>query len=114
MPWLRRFVAASEAYTASSRASGRPAKRDRPSTMCAHFSSAVAPGTRLVVAIAPALAIGLVSRRSLSSTAITELNGRPVLLTPRRSRAVSAPRASQTSANTNGFDTLWMENVAAV
>ena len=42
--------------------------------------------------------------------AITELNGSPVLLTPRRRRASSWPIASQTRANTNGFDTLWIEN----
>ena len=40
----------------------------------------------------------------------TELKGSPVLLTPSFSRAASSPIAWQTSANTNGFDTLWIEN----
>ena len=47
------------------------------------------PGARLVVAIAPALTIGFIVRSALSSTAITELNGKPVLFTPRRTRAAS-------------------------
>ena len=53
------------------------------------MSSAVAPGTRLVVAIAPALTIGFIVRSSLSSMAMTELNGSPVLLTPSLRRASS-------------------------
>jgi hypothetical protein len=60
----------------------RPANRDRPSWMKRHFASAVAPGARLVVAMAPALTIGFIVRSALSSTAITELNGSPVALTP--------------------------------
>ena len=44
---------------------------------------------------------------------MSELNGKPVLLTPRRNRASSYPSVSQTSANTNGFETLCMENRAA-
>ena len=52
--------------------------------MPSHFSSAVLPGTRLVVAIAPALTNGFIVRSSFSSTAIKELNGNPVLLTPSR------------------------------
>ncbi len=81
--------------------------------MAAHFWPAVAPGTRLVVAMAPALTIGFIVRSSLSSMAMTELNGIPVLLTPRRSRAASWPMAWHTRANTNGLDTLWMENSAS-
>jgi len=45
-----------------------------------NFSSAVVPGTRLVVAMAPALTSGFIVRSALSSMAITELKGRPVLL----------------------------------
>ena len=60
--------------------------------------------------MAPAFTIGLMVRSSPSSMAITELNGRPVLFTPSFARASWYPRASQTSAKTNGFDTLWMEN----
>jgi hypothetical protein len=70
----------------------------------------VSPGTRLVVAIAPALTMGFRVRSSLSSIAITELNGRPVLFTPSFSWARSCPITSQTRANTNGLDTLWIEN----
>ena len=109
MPRLRRLVASSEAYTSSSSSRRWPANRDRPSCTCCHFSSSVSPGTRLVVAMAPAFTIGFMVRLALSSTAITESKGRPVALTPSRARASWAPIASQTSANTNGFDTLWME-----
>ena len=60
----------------------RPAKRDRPSRMNSHRSSLVAPGTRLVVAMAPALTIGFIVRSSFNSMAITELKASPVALTP--------------------------------
>ena len=62
------------------------------------------------MAIAPALTIGFIVRSAFSSIAITELNGRPVLFTPSFRRASSWPMASHTSANTNGLDTLWIEN----
>ena len=65
------------------------------------------------MAIAPALTSGFIVRSALSSTAISELNGKPVLLTPRRSRASSYPSVSQTRANTNGLETLWIENRAS-
>ena len=63
-----------------------------------------------MVAIAPALTIGFVRPSGLRSTAATELNGRPVPFTPSRSRASSWPSRSQTSANTNGLDTLMIVN----
>ena len=78
-----------------------------------HLSSSVEPGARLVVAIAPELTIGFVWPFSLRSTAVRELNGRPVALTPRRFRAASAPRTCKISANTNGFDTLMIANGAS-
>ena len=62
------------------------------------------------MAIAPALTIGFIVRSVFSSIAITELNGRPVLFTPSFRRASSWPIASHTRANTNGLDTLWIEN----
>ncbi len=67
-----------------------------------------------MVAIAPALTIGFIGRPSLSSIAITELNGRPVLLTPRASRAAAGPTASHTNAKTKGLEMLWIENVWSV
>ena len=36
-----------------------------------------------------------------------------MLLTPRRCRAVSYPIALQTSAKTNGLETLWIENAVS-
>jgi hypothetical protein len=45
--------------------------------MVSNFSSAVVPGTRPVVAMAPALTRGFIVRSALSSIAITELKGRP-------------------------------------
>ena len=67
------------------RRSRRAGGRRRPTGLrgsTAHFASAVSPGTRLVVAIAPALTIGLVRPSPLRSTAASELKGRPVALAP--------------------------------
>ena len=47
-----------------------------------HFASTLAPGTRLVVAIAPGFTIGFVRPSGLRSIASIELNGRPVLFAP--------------------------------
>ena len=47
-----------------------------------HRSVASAPGTRLVVAMAPELTIGLVRPRGAASTAWTESNGNPVASGP--------------------------------
>src|SRR5215475_10495245 len=105
---FRKLLSEADAYVSSSSDSFRPANRDRPSWMNRHFSSAFSPGTRLVVAIAPALTIGFVLPSRLHSMPANELNGRPVLLTPSLSRAASGPIRSQTSANKNGFDTLMM------
>jgi hypothetical protein len=66
-----------------------------------------------VVAIAPAFTIGLV-RPPPCSTAASELNGNPVAFAPSLVRASSGPIVSQTSANTNGFDTLMIENLYSV
>ena len=60
--------------------------------------------------MAPELTIGFVRPSSLRSTAASELNGSPVALTPNRPRVASAPRTCKTNANTNGFDTLMIEN----
>src|SRR5262245_46559367 len=79
-----------------------------------HLSSTVPPGTRLVVAIAPAFTIGLVRPSALRSMAAIELNGRPVALAPSCSRACAAPTSWQTSAKTKGFDTLMIENSTSV
>ena len=89
MLWLRSFVCDADSYTSSSSESARPANRDTPSRMNRHFSSTLAPGTRLVVAIAPEFTIGFVRPSSLCSIAVSELNGRPVPLTPTRSRSSS-------------------------
>ena len=59
-----------------------------------------------MVAMAPAFTIGLVRPSALSSTAASELNGSPVLLAPILARTSSQPSSWQTSAKTNGLDTL--------
>ena len=110
---FRWFVCDADSKTSSSSASSRPANRERPSRRRSHRSAAVRPGIRLVVAIAPALTIGLVRPSALCSTAATELNGRPVAFTPMRSRASSTPADSQTSAKTNGFATLMIVKPAS-
>ena len=84
---------------------------ESPSSTWAHLSSTVDPGTRLVVAMAPAFTSGFMVRLSLSSTAMTESNGRPVAFVAEQlAGRVRRRSASHTSANTNGLDTLWMEN----
>ena len=75
-----------------------------------NFSSALSPGTRLVVASAPAFTMGFMVRSALSSMAMTESKGSPVLLTPSLRRASSGPRVSQTRANTKSLEMLWMVN----
>ena len=108
MPRLRRFVATSEAYTSSSSARGRPAKRENPSWMKVHLASTVSPGARLVAAIAPAFTIGLERPSSALSTACTELKGSPVLFTPSFWRASLSPMAWQIRAKRKGLEMLWM------
>jgi hypothetical protein len=61
----------------SFRESSRPAKPERPSWMNRHLASAVPPGIRLVVAIAPGLTIGFVrpsAPRSIASSALLHLS----------------------------------------
>lgn len=65
------------------------------------------------MAIAPALTMGFVRPEGARSTAEAELNGSPVGLTPTRRRTASTPSASQTSANTNGLETLIKVNAAS-
>ncbi len=81
--------------------------------MISHFSPAVAPGTRLVVAMAPGFTIGFVRPSALRSTAASELNGRPVALTPSLSPRLVRPHGLATSAKTNGFETLMIANSTA-
>jgi len=75
-----------------------------------HLWAAVDQGTRLVVAMVPAFTIGFVRPSGLRSTPASELNGNPVAFAPSFARAASGPKSSQISANTNGFDTLMIEN----
>ena len=107
---LGRFVADSGPNVSSSSASGRPAKRERPSRTNRHFSVADSPGAKLAVAIAPGLTIGLVRPPVSTSSASSELKGRPVALTPTRRCISSGPRTSQTSAKVNGLATLMIVN----
>src|SRR5215218_10311246 len=103
MAWLIALVDEAEAKMSSSIDSGRPAKRDKPSWRNRHFASVSAPGVMLVVAIAPGLTIGLVLPSGLSSIAATELNFRPVALSPTNRATVAGVWTAHISANTNGF-----------
>ena len=69
-----KLVSEADRYTSSFTDSVRPAKRDRPSWMNFQRSSMVLPGARLVVAIAPALTIGLERPSGERSMPIAELN----------------------------------------
>lgn len=60
------------------------------------------------MAIAPALTIGFMGLPSFSSSAMTELNARPVLLTPTRACTRSCPTACDASANTKAFEIDWI------
>ncbi len=73
------------------------------------MSSGVAPRTRLVVTIAPALTIGLNGRFDCSSTVI-ELNGSPVGSTPTRIDTASTPWSSSASPYANGLEIDWIVN----
>ena len=77
MLWLRKLVSDAEAYTSSLSGSVRPANRDRPSWMNFHLASAVAPGTRLVVAIAPEFTIGFVRPSAPRSIALERVERQP-------------------------------------
>ena len=59
---------------------------------------------------APALTSGFIGLPPFSSSAMTELNGSPVLFTPTASSTASGPSASQTSAKTKALETDWIEN----
>ena len=103
-------MAASDSYTSSSTAASGPANAESPSAIRPNCSWAVGPGTRLVVASAPAFTMGFMVRSALSSIPITESKGRPVLLTPSLRRASSGPMASHTRANTKSLEMLWIVN----
>lgn len=109
---LRSAVADSDAYTSSSTVRLRPAKAESPATMRAERSSRSVPGTRPVTAIAPALMSGLAGR-PVDSSRLMALNGSPLGSTPTWRSTSSRPRASSTSAKTNGFEIDWMENSAS-
>ena len=82
MLWLRKLVSEADAYTSSFSGSFRPANRDKPSWMNCHLASAVAPGTRLVVAIAPAFTIGFVRPSGLRSIAGEGIERQPGAVRP--------------------------------
>src|SRR3954451_15076201 len=106
MARLTELVAEAEAKMSSSIDSVRPAKRDKPSWRNRHFAWVSAPGAMLAVAIAPGLTIGLVRPCGRSSIAATELNFRPVALSPTNRATVAGVWTAHISANTNGFATL--------
>jgi len=64
--------------------------------------------------MAPAFTIGFMVRSCVQLDRHHRLNGSPVAFTPIFFYGLLLPTAWQTSANTNGFDTLWIENSCAV
>ena len=106
MARLRSPVALSEAYTASSTSSSRPAKRPSAARICSNASSPLArtdqPGAgdragidhrieRMVVGVEPDRVEGIARRFDAD-----------------RAFHPAAPSVSSASANTNGFDIDWM------
>ncbi len=77
--------------------SGRPANAESPSSTRVNCSSRVAPATRLVVTIAPALTIGLWARM-VTSSRLMVLNGSPVGSAPTLASTASAPLSASASA----------------
>ena len=109
MPWLRWLVSDSLRSTRSSSSRERPANRLSPSCTASH-----PPGSSAVVAIAPAFTMGFIGLPWFSSSAITELKGSPVLLTPTTRCTASCPIASSTSASTKALEIDWIVKGAAV
>ena len=70
--------------------------------MRAHFSSAVLPSTRLVVAMAPGFTKGFISFPRICSMATMELNTWPVASTPILSSTACGPAVSITLASVKG------------
>ena len=103
-------MAEAEAYTSSLSASLRPANSQSPSWMNFHLLGMLDLGTKLVVAIAPELTVGLVRASVFHSIPSTELKARPVALSPSFSRLTSTPISWHTSAKMNGLETLIMVN----
>ena len=81
---------------------GRPAQRP--------LSAAVSPRTRQMVARAPALTSGFIGMPPLSSSAITELNGRPVLFTPTCRGPPRTERVADRREKPNTLETDSIEN----
>ncbi len=84
---------------------------DSPSRTWAHFSSAVRPGTRLVVAMAPAFTIGFMVRLSFSSTAIDRVERQAGGVDPEagaglvRRRSPRRPARTRTAWTRSGWRT---------
>ncbi len=101
MARLRSPVALSDAKTASSTSSSRPAKRPSAARIYSKASSPLASRIRPEQAIAPALTIGL--NGWLSALSRIELKGSPDGSTPISLSTRAAPSVSSASANTKGF-----------
>ena len=77
-------------------------------------SSNVLPGARLVLAMAPALTMGLVRPSAWRSMPAKELKPRPVAFMPILALTARGPSRSHTRANRNGLETLMMVNSVVV
>ncbi len=106
---LRSPVAASEAWTASSTSSRRPANALRQASTRSNRSAGVAPGTSAVVAMAPALTIAF-DGRPLPCSRLIALKASPLGSAPTQRLTSSSPSSASTSAWTNGLDTDWSVN----
>ncbi len=77
-------------------------------------SSASAPLTMPVVAIAPALTSGFISWPLYCSMAVMELKTWPVASTPMLSSTSSSPDSWNTSAMVKTFEIDWIENSGSI
>ncbi len=78
------------------------------------ISSALAPWTLPVVAMAPGLTKGFSSLPRYCSTATIELNTWPVASTPTLSSTACSPDCWSTSARVNTLEIDWIEKVGSM
>ncbi len=90
-------VAASEACTAASSSSSRPANREKDRRMRSNWSSGVSPATSDAAVMAPALIIGL-RGRSVTGSRLISLNGSPDGSTSIFAATASSPRSASARA----------------
>jgi hypothetical protein len=92
------------------RGSALPPERDKLSLMNCHLRSAVAPGTRLVVAMVTAVHHGIGFSVGFRFDGCQRIDGNPPRCSPRVRACLFGVLRPTYRANPNGFDTLMIAN----